>query len=140
MGEGRWRDAGDGAGRGRRGTRAGAGWLGSGIVTTAEPHQGALTRYRVMAYLTGVLLLVLVLVAMPAKYLGGNPTPVRIVGPVHGWLYFLYLLSALDLAHRRKWRPVQTLLVLVAGTIPLASFFAERAVTRDARARQRSAA
>lgn len=107
--------------------------LGSRIVTNAARHQAALTRYRVMAYLTGVLLLVLVLVAMPLKYIGDNATPVRVVGPIHGWLYFIYLLTALDLARRRRWRAARTLLVLLAGTIPFASFFAERAVTKDVR-------
>jgi integral membrane protein len=89
----------------------------------------ALTRYRVMAYVTGVLLLVLVLVAMPLKYIWDQPTLVAIVGPAHGFLYMVYLVTAFDLAVRAKWRFVRTVLVLLAGTLPAASFFAERKVT-----------
>jgi integral membrane protein len=95
----------------------------------------ALTRYRVMAYATGVMLLVLVGVAMPVKYLGHNDTLVAVVGPLHGWLYFLYLLSALWLAYSWRWDLGRTVLVALAGTVPFASFVAERVVVRDVGAR-----
>lgn len=95
---------------------------------------GALTRFRVLAYVVGVMLLVLVLVAMPMKYLGDDPTLVETVGPLHGFLYAVYLIVSLDLASRRKWRIGRTLAVLLAGTIPFLSFVAERRVTREVRA------
>ncbi len=90
--------------------------------------KGALLRYRVMAYIVGVMLLVLVFVAMPLKYLGDDPTLVETIGPVHGFLYAVYLLVTLDLALRAKWRWGFTLLVMLAGTIPFLSFVAERRV------------
>src|SRR5262245_28861288 len=89
----------------------------------------ALTRFRVMAYTTGVLLLVLVFVAMPLKYLADKPLLVAVVGPTHGFLYMVYLVAAFDLAVRAKWTFTRTLLVLLAGTIPGMSFVAERKVT-----------
>ena len=97
----------------------------------------ALTRYRVMAYIVGTMLLVLVFVAMPLKYWGHNATPVAIVGTAHGFLYCVYLLTAFDLALRARWRALGTLLVLLAGTIPFLSFVAERKVTRKTRAGER---
>jgi integral membrane protein len=84
----------------------------------------ALTRYRVMAWVTGVLLLVLVFVAMPLKY---------IVGVAHGWLYMVYLVAAFWLAYQRRWSHKKTILVLLAGTVPFMSFVAERRVVRDER-------
>ena len=95
---------------------------------------GALTRYRVMAYVVGVVLVVLVLVAMPLKYLADEPELVATVGPVHGFLYIVYLAAALDLARRRNWPIVRTLGVLLAGTVPFVSFLVERRVTREVRA------
>jgi integral membrane protein len=90
----------------------------------------ALKRYQVMAYVTGVMLLVLVLVAMPLKYFGPqDDTLVSIVGPLHGFLYMVYLVTAFDLAVKAKWRFTRTLLVLLAGTVPAMSFVAERKVT-----------
>ena len=93
--------------------------------------RGALTRYRVMAYVVGVGLLILVLAAMPLKYLADSPALVDIVGPAHGFLYMVYLVTAVDLAFRAKWTPVRTVLVMLAGTVPFVSFLVERQVTAD---------
>jgi len=95
----------------------------------------ALTAYRVMAYLTGVLLIVLLLVAMPMKYVGDDATLVHIFGPVHGWLYFGYVVATFVLASQLRWKLGRTLLVAVAGTVPFASFVAERSVVAEARRR-----
>lgn len=94
----------------------------------------ALTRYRVLAYVVGVGLLVLVLVAMPLKYFADSPGLVAVVGPLHGFVFFVYVLVALDLAVRARFSPVWAVLVLLAGTIPFVSFVAERRVTRDVQA------
>jgi len=94
---------------------------------------GALLRFRVLAYVVGVLLLGLV-VAMGFKYLADEPRGVEIIGPIHGFVYAIYLAVALDLAIRAKWSVRGTLLVLIAGTIPFLSFVAERTVTHRVRA------
>jgi integral membrane protein len=103
----------------------------------APKVRGALTRYRVMAYVVGVMLLLLVLVAMPIKYLGHHDGPVAVIGTAHGFLYAVYLLSAFDLALRARWTAKGTVLVLLAGTVPFVSFIAERTVTRKTRAGRR---
>jgi integral membrane protein len=90
---------------------------------------GALTRFRVMAYVTGVMLLVLVFVAMPLKYFGDSETAIALVGPLHGLLYMIYVVVAFDLAVRSKWSYARTILLLVAGTIPFLSFYVERRAT-----------
>lgn len=90
----------------------------------------ALTRYRVMANVVGVVLLVLVLVAVPVKYLAHQPGLVALVGPVHGFLYLVYLLVAFDLARRRRFPLGRTALLLLAGTVPFLSFVVERQTTR----------
>ena len=97
--------------------------------------KGALTRYRVMAYVVGVMLLVLVFIAVPLKYIGDNPALVEVVGPIHGFLYVVYLVFTVDLTFRLKWPIGRMLLIMLAGTIPFMSFVAERWVTRNARAR-----
>jgi len=94
----------------------------------------ALRNYRVAAWITGIVLIVLAFVAMPMKYLVDDPTLVAVIGPMHGFLYMGYIVCTLILAERCRWKPVQALLVLLAGTIPVASFVAERKVTREVRA------
>jgi integral membrane protein len=90
---------------------------------------GAFKRFRFMAWVVGVFLLVLVFIAMPLKYFWDQPALVAVVGPIHGFLYMVYLVVAFDLAVRAKWPFVRTLLVLLAGTIPVMSFVAERKVS-----------
>ena len=90
----------------------------------------ALQRYRVMANVVGVLLVLLFVVAVPLKYLADIPQPATVLGTAHGWLYFLFFLSAVDLALRAKWTVKGSVLTVVAGTIPFVSFLAERAATR----------
>ncbi|HWN33535.1 MAG TPA: DUF3817 domain-containing protein [Pseudonocardia sp.] len=94
----------------------------------------ALLAYRVMAYITGTGLIVLVCIAMPIKYIGDNGQPVAIVGALHGFLYMGYVVSSLVLAERCRWTPVRAVLVALAGTIPFVSFYAERKVTKLVRA------
>jgi integral membrane protein len=83
-----------------------------------------------MAYVVGVVLLVLVFVAVPLKYLADQPGLVETVGPIHGFLYIVYLVTVGDLALRCRWSAMRTLLVMLAGTVPFLSFVAERRVTR----------
>jgi len=94
---------------------------------------GELTRFRVFAWATGVALLLLVLVAMPLKYLGDSSTMVRVVAPVHGWLYVGYVVTAFVVAYRLRWAPGRSVLLLLAGTVPFMSFVAERKVLHQAR-------
>ncbi len=95
----------------------------------------ALLRYRVMAWVVGVLLVVLVLVGVPLKYLAHDETVVTWTGVPHGWLYMLLLITAYDLGRRVKWPWLRLLLIALAGTIPFLSFVAERSATKDVRAR-----
>jgi integral membrane protein len=97
---------------------------------------GALGRYRVMAYVVGVMLLVLVAVAMPLKYAADVPEVSAVVSPVHGFLYIVYLLAAFDLARTSRWTAKGTALVVLAGVVPFLSFWAERRVATRVRAGQ----
>lgn len=89
--------------------------------------KGALTRFRVMAYVVGVFLLLLV-VAMVLKYAADMGQFMKVVGPVHGFLYAIYLVISVDLALKLRWSIKGTALVLLAGTVPFLSFWAERKV------------
>ncbi|BCL23080.1 membrane protein [Streptomyces tuirus] len=92
-----------------------------------------LTRYRVMAYVTGVLLVALTL-GMIGKYvlhLGGAADFTQVVSIAHGWLYVVYLVFAFDLGSKAKWPVKKQLWVLLAGTIPTAAFFVERRISHE---------
>ena len=66
--------------------------------------RGTVLRYRVMAYITGVVLMVLCFVGIPLQ-LAGYPALVNVVGTVHGILYIIYLVAAALLAWKLRLRP-----------------------------------
>jgi integral membrane protein len=104
--------------------------------TAQRPVGWRLPLYRVFAYVTGVGLLLLVGYAMPMKYFAGDPGPVAVIGMLHGFLYMAYIVVTLVLAERARFTPLFALLVLLAGTIPVCSFIAERKVTRRVQERE----
>ena len=97
--------------------------------------ESALNYYRVVAYIVGVMLLLLC-AGMIVKYGFDNSTMVAIVGPIHGFLYMVYLVTAINLGLlKARWPIGYLLLVLIAGTIPFLSFVLERNVTDRVRRR-----
>lgn len=91
-----------------------------------------LTAYRVLAYGTGVILLLLC-VEMVAKY-GFEVDGLEWVAIVHGWVYMAYFMVTMYLGIQLRWTWRRLLPVLLAGTIPLMSFVAERKVVARVRA------
>jgi len=91
----------------------------------------AVRRYRIMAYVTGVVLMVLVFVGIPLQIFAHNNFVVNYVGTTHGILYMIYIVVAFLMTRRvqMKLASPSTLIVLLAGTIPVLTFVVERWVT-----------
>jgi integral membrane protein len=85
-----------------------------------------------MAYVTGVVLLVLCFVGIPLQVFAHNEAVVNYVGTAHGLLYIVYLAAAYLMSRqlRMKLGSPQTVLLLLAGTIPVLTFVVERWMTR----------
>ncbi|MBB1516918.1 DUF3817 domain-containing protein [Tessaracoccus sp. MC1679] len=96
--------------------------------------RSALLRYRIMAYVVGVLLVVLVCVGLPLKYIWRDGRVVVWTGMPHGWLYMVLLITAYDLGRRVKWSIKWFLVIMAAGTVPFLSFVAEHFATKNVRA------
>ncbi|MEC7104038.1 MAG: DUF3817 domain-containing protein [Actinomycetota bacterium] len=102
---------------------------------------GALLRFRVMAYVTGVVLGVLtVWLVIGYGFLDYANTEVkpdlyRWLWTAHGWLYVVYLVAGVDLCFRIKLSVIRTLAVLLAGTIPFMSFVADYQLHKYVRTR-----
>jgi integral membrane protein len=94
------------------------------------PVEAAVLRYRVMAYVTGVVLIVLCFAGIPLQLAANNDVIVNDVGTLHGILYLIYLIVAYMLTRRLRMPIGATLLVLLAGTIPVLTFVVERWVHR----------
>jgi integral membrane protein len=91
----------------------------------------AVRRYRIMAYVTGVVLMVLVFVGIPLQIFAHNDFVVNYVGTTHGILYMIYIVVAFLMTRRvqMKLASPSTLIVLLAGTVPVLTFVVERWVT-----------
>jgi integral membrane protein len=109
-----------------------------------RPLTGSLNRYRTLAYLTGVFLLLLTLHVIVQFHQSSSRNIAYSEAPglgewlpggefwipaTHGWLYLAYVLASLDLWMRTRLPFLRMLLVVLAGTVPGMSFVAERWVT-----------
>jgi integral membrane protein len=107
--------------------------------------------YRVLAYATGVFLLILV-VEIILKYIFG--VEIEVGGPfgfvafvqagtvtalnlsitiqiTHGYLYLAYLVSDFVLITFMRWPITRFILIAAGGVIPFLSFFTERRIHRE---------
>lgn len=97
--------------------------------------KSALARYRFFAYTTGTLLVLLVCVGMPMKYIWHDERVVGWTGIPHGWLYMGLLITAYDLGRRVRWGWGRMIAIALAGTVPFLSFVAEYSARKDVQAR-----
>lgn len=85
-----------------------------------------------MAIICGINLLLLV-VYMVAKYAFdafANGNPFIFIPIAHGYFYIVYILTVLQLAVQKKMSFGLILVLVAAGTIPVASFVAERKIVQ----------
>jgi len=88
-------------------------------------------RLRLVAFLEGISLLLLLFVAMPLKYWAGLPLAVRYVGMAHGLLFVLYVLLVIPVAIEHRWGLGKTALALLVSVLPFGTFWAERRLFRQ---------
>ena len=104
--------------------------------------QNTLKAYRALAWTVGTLIIILY-AAVALKYLTTDGTDIQklgsdvtaVVGFAHGWLYMVYLVLVAVLARNTRWSIPFTIVTLLVGLIPFATFWAERRATRLVRAK-----
>ena len=92
----------------------------------------ALSRFRIMAILCGVNLILLV-IYMVAKYAFDafdESNPFIFIPIAHGYFYIVYILTVLQLAVQKRMSFGLILALVAAGTVPVASFIAERKIVK----------
>lgn len=80
---------------------------------------------RLVAFLEGLSLVLLLFVAMPLKYMADMPAMVRIVGMGHGLLFIAYVVYVILAKAEFKWTIGKTLLALVLSIVPFGTFWAD---------------
>lgn len=84
-----------------------------------------LGRLRIIGFLEGISFLVLLGIAMPLKYILGQPEAVRHVGMAHGLLFVLYVILVTLVMLDEKWNFKTTAIVLLASLIPFGTFYVD---------------
>ncbi|MHB1064210.1 MAG: DUF3817 domain-containing protein [Georgenia sp.] len=104
--------------------------------------RGAFARYRVMALVTGTMLLVLVLemvlkyvlqlngTEVPGQWTSARPVLGSWVAIVHGWIYVVYALTVFNLWSSMRWGLGRVAALIAGGVVPLLSFVMERRARR----------
>jgi len=87
-----------------------------------------LSRFRLISYIEGISYLILVFIAMPIKYLLGNPYFVKIAGMGHGVLFILFVLLLLFTMKKHALSFRYSLEIFILSLIPFGSFIIEKRV------------
>ena len=86
-------------------------------------------RLRLIGILEGISLLVLVGIAVPLKHVLDEPLLVRIMGPVHGLLFLMFVINTLSVGIDYRWKfSTTTWKVLVACLVPFGTFYIDRRI------------
>ena len=88
-----------------------------------------LGRLRALGFLEGTSMLILLFIAMPVKYLLGNPALVQSVGMAHGVLFVLFVIYTLAISVTQRWSFWSiTWKVLLASIVPFGTFYVDRKI------------
>ena len=80
---------------------------------------------RTSALLEGISFLLLLLVAMPLKYMAGEPAMVRYTGMAHGVFFVWYVFAVILAKEAYRFTLPQTALALLASLLPFGTFYAD---------------
>jgi integral membrane protein len=82
-----------------------------------------------IAFLEGMSLLVLTGIAVPLKYICKDPYWVKVMGPLHGLLFLLFVISTLSVGVEYRWKfRTTTWKVLLACIVPFGTFYIDRKI------------
>lgn len=82
--------------------------------------------FKWIARAEGISFLVLLFIAMPLKYIWGDPSWVRVVGMAHGVLFVAYIAWAIFVKEIKQWE-LKTLFVVILGSVfPFGTFYIEK--------------
>ncbi|MBL8321657.1 MAG: DUF3817 domain-containing protein [Acinetobacter sp.] len=77
---------------------------------------------RAVGFLEGMSFLLLLFIAMPVKYMMGNPILVKYVGMGHGVLFIVFLVVLFAVCEKQKWSLKVFILGLIASILPFGPF------------------
>jgi integral membrane protein len=85
-------------------------------------------RLRVIAFLEGCSLLLLIFVAMPIKYLLNIPEATQAIGLIHGILFIAFVATTLVIGFVQKWTLGRVCVVMASSVLPFGTFYVDRKI------------
>ncbi|GEQ86353.1 membrane protein [Patiriisocius marinistellae] len=82
--------------------------------------------FKIISTLEAISFLLLLLVAMPLKYIWEMPQMVKIVGMAHGVLFLLYIAGAVYLSQLLNWTTKTLVIVVLCSILPFGPFYADK--------------
>tara|TARA_B100000965_G_scaffold190796_1_gene159256 strand:+ start:128 stop:421 length:294 start_codon:yes stop_codon:yes gene_type:complete len=83
---------------------------------------GCIKRLRIIGLIEGISYLILLLVAMPLKYLADSPQMVTWTGSIHGALFVIYALALLQVTIVKSWSIWTASIPFIAAMVPFGPF------------------
>jgi integral membrane protein len=80
--------------------------------------QTPIGRFRMMGFIEGASLLVLLFIAMPLKYFAGLPEAVSVVGALHGAFFIAYLFVIAYTTFKIRWSILWSISAVIVAFIP----------------------
>ena len=96
----------------------------------AESIRKALGFFKIMAFIAGVALFILIVVVV-IHYGFDNPRPSETWSPIHGLIYMVYVVSVAMLGFRAGWPLSRMVKIMLAGFVPGLPFYVERKVAAE---------
>lgn len=87
--------------------------------------------YRKIALTEGVSYLVLLIIAMPLKYLFNIPEAVKYFGWIHGVLFIVFLVILIIARIQYKWSLKRVIIYLIASVLPFVPFFLDKNLKKE---------
>ncbi len=81
--------------------------------------------FRLVALLEGVSYILLLFIAVPIKYWGGDEQWVKLLGMPHGILFVSYVIFAFLIKENEKWGIKDLGIVLLASILPFGTFYVD---------------
>ena len=85
-----------------------------------------IARLRLVGLFEGLSFLILLFIAMPLKYMAGEPMAVKIAGMAHGILFVLFIAALYDNWNTHRWSLKFAGLSIFCSIIPFGPFWLDK--------------
>ena len=82
--------------------------------------------FRIVAFLEGASYILLLFIAVPIKYWGGDDQWVKLLGMPHGVLFVGYIMMAILLKGEQNWSSVEFVIILICSILPFGTFYVDK--------------